>query len=221
MLQFLALPLRVLAAGRRQDVHPRAIKKFFLDTELAFALGKLFVNYFSVERNDVRRELLQLLRKHDAAFGEISAGELFHALGGPLDQVGKPDAKFNHALVVVIVERFRNHAAFVQDGPELIGAPGVVVTHAHGGFARIAADDDQLHAFSQMVGESSHLTSVAYFLFLGPEIRLRRSQWSRSLAGIGFVFCAGSNGRFPLKPIVPHNAMKQEKIEDFLAAGEL
>jgi hypothetical protein len=35
------------------------------------------------------------------------------------------------------------------------------------------------------------------------------------------VFCAGSNGRFPLKPIVPHNAMKQEKIEDFLAAGEL
>jgi hypothetical protein len=35
------------------------------------------------------------------------------------------------------------------------------------------------------------------------------------------VFFAGSNRRFPLKAMVAHNAMKQEKIEDFLAAGEL
>jgi hypothetical protein len=221
MLQFLALPLRILAAGGRQHVDARPIKKLFLEAELTFALGKLFVDYFPVERNDVRRELFELLRKHDAAFGEISTRQLFRALGRPLDKVSKPDAEFDYALVIVIVERFRHDAAFVQDGPELVGATGVVMAHAHGRFARIAADDDQLHAFSQMVGECSHLPSVAYFEFGVPSFRAGRSERSSPLASNRTVYFAGGNTRLLQQPTVVHNAMKQEKIEDFLAAGNL
>src|ERR1700723_1040424 len=96
MSQLLALPLSVLATGGREHVNARAIKMFFLKTELALALRKLFINYFSVERNHMRRELLEFLRKHDPTFGEISPRQLFHALGRPLDKVGEPDAEFDH-----------------------------------------------------------------------------------------------------------------------------
>jgi hypothetical protein len=188
MLQFLILSLRILAAGGGQNVDARPIEQFFLEAELALALGKLFVNYFSVEGNDVRRELFQLLRKDDAAFGEIPARQLFHALGGALDEIRESDTEFDHALVVVIVERFRDDAAFVEDGPELIGASRVVMADTHGGFAWVAADDDQLHAFSEMVGECSHGPSVAYFEHQVPKFRGGRSQWSRSHGGAGAAF---------------------------------
>src|SRR4029077_11354017 len=93
----------------------------------------------------------------------------------------------------MIVERFWYYAAFVQDGPELVGASCVVVPYAHGRFARIAADDNQLHAFSQMVGECSHLPSVAYFEFQVPGFRAGRSQWSRSCADGTVHFADGKN----------------------------
>src|SRR5580704_9788200 len=86
VLQLFAFSLRILSAGGRQHVDARAVKMFLLKAELAFALGKLFVDDLSVEGNDVGRELLELLRKNDAAFGEISARQLFHSFGGPLDQ---------------------------------------------------------------------------------------------------------------------------------------
>jgi hypothetical protein len=221
MLQFLALALRVLAAGGRQHVNARAIKQFFLETELALSLGKLFVDYFPVEGHDVRRELLQLLGKHDPALGEIPPRQLFDALRGPLDEVGKADAEFDHALVIVIVEGLRHDATLVQDGPELIGAPGVVVADTHRRFAWIAADDDQLHTFSQMVGECSHVPSVAYFLFRAPRIRPERSQWSRSLGENRSKFLEGGNNALLRKPRFVGNAMKQEKTGDFVVAEEL
>jgi hypothetical protein len=221
MLQFLALALRVLAAGGWQHVNARAIKQFFLETKLALSLGELFVDYFPVEGHDVRRELFQLLGKHDPAFREISPRQLFDALGGPLDEVGKADAEFDHALVVVIVEWFGHDATLVQDGPELIGAPGIVVADAHGRFARITTDDDQLHAFSQMVGECSHVPSVAYFLFRGLRIRQEGSQWSRSPNGNRSKFFEGGNNALSRKHRFVGNAMKQVKTEDFVVAEEL
>jgi hypothetical protein len=218
MLQFLALPLSIRATSRWEHVDTSPVKRFFLKTELAFTLGKLFVDYFPVESHDVRRELLKLLRKHDTAFGEISSRQFFLGLGGPLDQVREADAEFDHALVVVIVKRFGHYATFIQDGPELIGATGVVMAHTHGRFGRIAADDDQLHTFSQMVGECSHIPSVAYFLFRGSEIQLRRSQWSRSLVGNRFERFEGEKkGPFG-KARVADDAGKQENIKKFLAA---
>ena len=68
-----ALPACSLRTRRRQHVHLRAVEQFLLQTELAFALGKLFVGEFSVERHDPWTEFLQLLRKHNAAFGKVLA----------------------------------------------------------------------------------------------------------------------------------------------------
>ena len=129
---------------------------FLLKAELALALRKLFVDDLSVEGNDMRRKFLQLLRKNDAALGEISARQLFHALGGPLDQIGEADAEFDDALVVVIVERLGDDAAFIDHRPKLIGAAGVIVADADGGFAGIATNDDEFHAFSEVVGKCAH-----------------------------------------------------------------
>jgi hypothetical protein len=72
-----------------------------------------------------------------------------------------------------------------------------------------------------MVGECSHLPSVAYFDFGVPGFRVGRSERSSPLASDRTAFFAGGNKRLLQKPIVAHKAMKQEKIEDFLAAGEL
>src|SRR6266436_797004 len=218
MLQLLALPLRVLAAGGRQDVNARSIKMLFLKTELALALGELFVDYFSVERNHVRSELLKLLGKHDPPFGKISPRQLFHTLGWALDKVREPDPEFDYPFIVVVVKRFRHHAAFVEDGPELVGAAGVVVPHAHRRFTRIAADDDQLHALSQMVWQCSHLPSVAYFQFGVPCIRAAWSERSRPLGDDRVAPYAGSNLGPVAKPGLTHNVLIENKIDEFLAA---
>src|SRR5712692_184556 len=160
MLQFLVLARGVRAAGGGQNVDARAVKQLFLNAKLAFALGKLFVCELPVEGHNVRREFLELLRQHDAAFGKIFAHQFFHAPCGALDKVGEPNPEFNHTLVVVVIERFRHHAALVEHGPELIPASGVVMTDAHGRLTRIATDDHELHAFAQMVWEGSHGASL-------------------------------------------------------------
>lgn len=166
---------------RRQDIHARAIEQFLLQAILAFTLRKLLVHNFPVESDDMRRELFQLLRKNDASLGEIFARQFRFGFRRTFYEVGESYAKFDHALVVVIVERLGHNAAFVKNVPELIGAPGIVVADTHGGFAWIATDDDQLHAFSEMVGECSHIPSVAYFECGVPEFRAGRSQRSRSV----------------------------------------
>src|SRR6266704_2995423 len=157
---FLVLTRGVRAAGGGQNVDARPVKQLFLNAKLAFALGKLFVRELPVEGHHMRREFLELLRKHDAAFGKIFALQFFHPPRGALDKVGEPNPEFNHTLVVMVIERFRHNAALVEHGPELIPASGVVMTDAHGRLTRIAADDHKLHAFAQMVWEGSHGASL-------------------------------------------------------------
>src|SRR5215472_6837773 len=134
--------IRVIrATGGRQNVDARAIKHFLLNSVLAFALGKLLVGKFAIESHDARSKLLDFLGEDDAAFGKIFALQFFDALGGSLDQVGEPNAKLDDAPIIVVIEGFRNDAAFVQYGPEFIAPPGIVVADAHGRFAGIAADN--------------------------------------------------------------------------------
>jgi hypothetical protein len=72
-----------------------------------------------------------------------------------------------------------------------------------------------------MVGECSHLPSVAYFDFGVPGFRAGRSERSSPLASDRTAFFAGGNERLLEKSLLAHNAVKQVKIEGFLAAGKL
>jgi hypothetical protein len=72
-----------------------------------------------------------------------------------------------------------------------------------------------------MVGECSHLPSVAYFEFGVPGIRGGRSERSSPLASDLTSFFAGGKKRLLLKGDVARKAMKQEKIEDFPAVEDL
>src|SRR5712692_9189895 len=89
----------VLPAGRRQHKHLRAIQALLLQAELAPALGKLLKRQLAVERDDARRELLQLPRQQDTPFGEFLPMDLLHAARGALDQVGQADAELDDAFV--------------------------------------------------------------------------------------------------------------------------
>ena len=60
----------------------------------------------------------------------------------------------------MIIERLWHHAALVQDRPEFIASSGVVVADADGRLAGIATDDDQLHAFAEVVGQGAHEASL-------------------------------------------------------------
>ena len=105
----------------------------------------------------MRSEFLKLLRENDSSFGVVFALQFFDTFGGTLHQVGKPDAEFDHSLVVVIIKRLRYDTAFIKHGPEFVAAAGVIMAYADGGLARIAADNHKLHTFSKVVGKCSHL----------------------------------------------------------------
>ena len=148
MTNTLAITAGVRQVCFRKNVDAGAVQEFLLQTKLAFALGKLFVGQFAVEGDDVWSEFSEALRQDNAAFGKIFASKFGGGSGGAFHQVGQTNAKFDDALVVVIIKWLGNYAAFVENRPELICATGVVMPNPDGRFAGIAAHDDQLHAFS-------------------------------------------------------------------------
>ena len=75
---------------------------------------------------------------------------------GPLDQIGHADAEFEHAAVVLVAEGLGNHARFVHDRPELVGAPGIVMPHPGGAVAGIGAHQDHLHTLAEIIRKCSH-----------------------------------------------------------------
>ena len=151
VLQAIALAARILTAGGWKNVDMRAIKIRLLQAVVTFALRILLVDDLAVKGHHMRRELTELLRKNDAAFGEILAREFLDALGGFLDEIGEANPEFDDAAVVRIVEGLGNNARFVEHGPELIAAPSVIMAGADGGLAGITAYDDELHAFAEIV----------------------------------------------------------------------
>src|SRR2546429_6283723 len=105
-----------------------------------------------------------LFRSNDASLRKIFAFQLLDAFGGALDQVGEANAKFNHTPVVVVIKGLGHDTTLVQDGPEFVAAPGIVVAHTDGRLAGIAPHDDKLHAFAKMVWERSHEDSLLCLL---------------------------------------------------------
>src|SRR6266849_9036002 len=166
MPQLLAPARGIRAAGGRQHVHTRAVEQLLLNAEFAFSLGKLFVSQLPVKSHDVGSEFLKLLREDDAPFRVLFALQFLNAFRGTLHQVGKPDAEFDHPLVVVVIERFRDNAALIEHGPEFVPAAGIVMANADGGLARVAAHDHELHAFAEVVGKCSHYASLLCLLIL-------------------------------------------------------
>src|SRR5271165_1896570 len=156
MLQAVGSATCILAAGRRQNVHLRAIEQLLLQAEAALALGKLFIGYLAVEGDHARRKFLKLLGQDNAALGKILARQLFDAPGGTFHQVGQSNAEFNDAAVIRIVKWLRDDATVKQDGPEQVAAPGIVVARAHGRLAGVAAYDDELHPFSEIIWKCFH-----------------------------------------------------------------
>jgi hypothetical protein len=139
------------ATGERQDVDAGTVQQFFLKADFTFSLGELFVGFFSIEGDDVGSEFFEFLREDDAAFCVVLAGQFCGSFGRLLDEIGEADAEFDDALVIVIVERFRDDAALEEQGPEFVAASGVVVANANGGLGWIAADDYQFHAFAEEI----------------------------------------------------------------------
>src|SRR6516164_8065075 len=156
MLQAVALATGVLPAGGRKNINLRAVQIFLLQAVRALALRELLVGGLAVEGHDTGSELAQFLGKDDAAFGKVLACEFLDTLGGALDEVGKANAEFDDAAVVRIIERLRHDAGFVERRPKLIAAPSIVMAGAYGGFAGIATNDYELHAFAEVVGERFH-----------------------------------------------------------------
>src|SRR6267378_5710033 len=126
MPEFFAPALGVRPAGGGQDVNSGAIERFFLYAVFALALGELFVRELPIEGHDVRCKFLELLRKHDAALGEIFTLELFDALRWAFYEIGESNTEFNDPLVIVVIEGLRDHTACIEHRPKLIRAAGVV-----------------------------------------------------------------------------------------------
>jgi hypothetical protein len=124
----------------------------------------LLVGELTVKSNDVGSKLLELLRENDASLRKIFALQLLDAFGGPLHQVGEANAKFNHPPVVVVIKGFGYDTTLVQDGPEFVAAPRIVVTDTDRRLAGIAPHDDKLHAFAKMVWERPHEDSLLCLL---------------------------------------------------------
>src|SRR5260370_312091 len=187
MPQLLAPTRGVGPACGGQNIYVRLVEQFFLHAKFAFPLGKLFVSQLPVKGHDVGRELLELLREDDTAFGVVFALQLFDAFRGTLHQVGKSNAEFDHPLVVVVIEGLRHNPAFVEHGPEFVSAAGIVMANADGGLARIAADDHELHAFAEMVGKCSHYASLLCLLILLPTVQTGSALFdigSRAITGV-------------------------------------
>ena len=97
-------------------------------------------------------------------FGEHSG--LYHRLGNALngagielwalDEIGHANAELEHPAVVFIAEGLGDDAGFVKDGPEEVGAAGIVVPDAGGAVARVGADQDHLHTLAEIVRQCSH-----------------------------------------------------------------
>ncbi len=150
------------AASQRQDVDARAVEQFLLQAEFAFALGELLVGVLAIEGDDMRSKLLELLREHDAPFGKIRPREFGGSFRRALDEVGQPNGELDDPLIIVIVERLRDDRALVEQRPKLVAAAGIVMAGANGGFGRIAADNNELHAFAEMVGKGLHGRSASW-----------------------------------------------------------
>src|SRR5208337_2557658 len=179
VLQAVALATGILTAGGRENVDLRAVEIHLLQAVVAFALGKLLEDDLAVKGHHVRREFTQLLREDNAAFGEILARELLDASGRFFDEIGEANAEFDDAAIVGVVEWFGDHARFIEHGPELIAAAGVVVAGADGGFAGITTHDDELHAFAEIVWKCLHAAFTR-----------SREQFSRGAPMVSLSCCA-------------------------------
>ena len=136
----------VFRAGRRQHKHLRAVQPFLLQPRLAAPLREILKRADAIERNDLRRVLLELLRQQDAPFGKFLARQFLDPARRALDEVGQPDAEFDHSFVVAVIEQFRHHARIIQQRPEFVPAARIVVPDASRAVAGVASDDDQFHA---------------------------------------------------------------------------
>src|SRR2546430_11528234 len=84
----------------------------------------------------------------------------------------------------------RRSSDLVQDGPEFVAAPGIVVAHTDGRLAGIAPHDDKLHAFAKMVWERSHEDSLLCLLaFLFSFERERSEEHTSELQSQSNLVC--------------------------------
>jgi len=100
------------------------------------------------------------------AFGKILAREFLDALVGFLTRSVRPIPNSMMPAVVGIVECSGTNARFIEHGPELIAAAGVIMAGADGGFAGVASHDHELHAFA---GDSLEVSSIQRFTRSGEQ----------------------------------------------------
>src|ERR1700730_5745223 len=148
MAHALTVAMGILRVRFRQNIYTRAVQKIFLKTKLTFALRKLFERQFAVKSDHMRRKLPKPLRQYNTALRKVLARQLSGGFCRAFHQIGQTNSKFDHALVIVIVEWLRNHATFIEYRPELIYAAGIVMADAHRRLAGIAAHNNELHTFS-------------------------------------------------------------------------
>src|ERR1700688_3434792 len=131
MTHALTVSMRILRIRFRQKKYACTVQQIFLKAKLAFALRKLFERQFAIESNHMRRVFAKPLRQYDPAFREVFARQFGGGFCGALHEVRQTDSKFDHALVIVIVEWLRNDSAFIEHRPELIHAAGIVMADAY------------------------------------------------------------------------------------------
>src|SRR5713226_6029650 len=158
--QFVSPADGVLTAGGRQHKHLSTVELLFLQAQLAGPLRKHLENDLPVETDHARHKFLELLRKDDAPLGELLPVDFLDAARRPLHQIRQPDAEFDHALVVLILEGLRHNPRVVQQRPEQICAPRVIVAQARRLFTGIAADDHQPHAPAKIIRQRAHLCQI-------------------------------------------------------------
>src|SRR5712691_388672 len=139
--QFVSPADGVLTAGGRQHKHLRPVELLFLQAQLAWPLRKHFENDLHV--------------KTDHAWHKF-----FDAARRPLHQIRQPDAELDHALVVLILEWLRHNPRIVQERPEQICAPRVIVAQARRLFTGIAANDHQPHSPAKIIRQRAHLCQI-------------------------------------------------------------
>src|SRR4030081_756718 len=100
----------ILSTRRWQNEYQGAVQTLLLKSQLTLPLRKVLIGGFAVEGDHLGRILLQLLRQYDAALGELLATQFVDAARRPLDEIGQPDSKLNHTLVILMIEKLRHDA---------------------------------------------------------------------------------------------------------------
>jgi hypothetical protein len=112
------------------------------------------IHRHSDERHNLRTEPIDLLLQNLPTVQVLVRLQHIDPWTRARDEVRHPDAPLGQAIVVLVRDRLRDDARFIEQAPETIGRTGEVMAGRRGDDARVDADEQDADARLDPVNES-------------------------------------------------------------------